>query len=206
MHALVVWIQSVLIPWLGPAGLFLVCFLDASFLSLPEISDLLVITWSAASPGRAWVAVLAAATGSVAGCTALWALGRRGGEAFLKGRFGAERAEWARGVFLRWHLLALAVPAVMPPPMPFKVFVLSAGVFGVPYRRFALTLLAARGLRYVVWAVLGVAYGQEAQGWLKAFDAWSAPRLPWLLGVVAIAVGAVLVIRWLRRSFVPEPE
>jgi membrane protein YqaA with SNARE-associated domain len=206
MHGLVVWVQGVLVPWLGPPGLFLVCFLDASFLSLPEISDLLVVTWSAASPGTAWVPVLAAATGSVAGCTALWAIGRRGGEPLLRARFGVARVEWARGQFHRWHLLALAVPAVMPPPMPFKIFVLAAGVFGIRYRRFALTLLAARGLRYAVWAALGVGYGQRSLGWLRAFDAWFAPRLPWLLAALAAALALAALVKWGRRVEAPVPE
>jgi membrane protein YqaA with SNARE-associated domain len=203
MHSLVVWVQGVLVPWLGPPGLFLVCVLDASFLSLPEISDLLVVTWSSASPGSAWIPVLAAATGSAAGCTALWAVGRRGGEPLLRSRFGGERVTWARGAFQRWHLLAIAVPAVMPPPMPFKIFILAAGVFGVPYRRLALTVLVARGLRYAFWAALGAAHGQRALGWLKGLDAWFAPRLPWL-AAVALALAALLLHA--RRAPAPLPE
>jgi membrane protein YqaA with SNARE-associated domain len=206
VHALVVWTQNVLVPWLGPAGLFVVCFLDASFLSLPEISDLLVIAWSATDPGTAWVAVLTAAAGSVAGCSALWALGRRGGEALLTSRFGEGRVAWARDAFRRWHMLALAVPALLPPPMPFKIFVLSAGVFAVPYRRFALTLFAARGVRYVFWAILGAAYGPAATEWLKGLDAWFGPRLPWLLGASALLGGAALLAARLRRARAPVPE
>ena len=81
MHGIVVWIQTVLIPTLGPFGLFVVAFFDSSFLSVPEINDVLVVTSSAGHPATAWMYVLAATLGSLAGCSALWYIGRRGGEA-----------------------------------------------------------------------------------------------------------------------------
>jgi membrane protein YqaA with SNARE-associated domain len=198
MHNLIVWIQTVLIPLLGPVGLFVVAFFDSSFLSLPEINDLLVVSSAAAHPGTAWMYVAGATLGSLAGCTVLWYVGRRGGEPLLARRFGQERVDRSRQAFRRWDVLALAVPALLPPPMPFKIFVLSAGVFGFPFRRFAATLLVARGVRYAVWAVLGVLYGDEALAFLRAFDEWFKARALVLLA----AAGAVVVVGlawWLVR-------
>jgi membrane protein YqaA with SNARE-associated domain len=204
MHGIVVWIQTVLVPTLGPFGLFVVAFFDSSFLSVPEINDLLVVTSSAAHPATAWMYILAATVGSLAGCSALWYIGRRGGEAFLVRRFGRDRVDQTRAHFKKWDILALAIPALLPPPMPFKIFVLSAGVFGLPFRRFAFTLIVARGLRYVFWGVMGVAYGDQALALLKQFDAWFAERAVVLLSVaVALVVVGVAFYYMLRKP--PRP-
>jgi LPXTG-motif cell wall-anchored protein len=203
---LALWIQQVLVPALGPVGVFLVAFLDSSFLSIPEVNDIIVITAAARHPETAWVYVLMATLGSLAGCAVLWGLGRRGGEAFLVKRFGAERVARTKEAFHRWDVLALALPAVMPPPMPFKIFVLSAGVFGFPFRRFALTLFAARGLRYTAWAIAGAIYGDEALAALRRSDRWFSQNMSLVL---AVSIGGILLglavwfFRRRRRADVP---
>jgi membrane protein YqaA with SNARE-associated domain len=199
VHKLLVWIQTVLVPLLGPPGVFLVSFLDSSFVSIPEVNDIIVITSAARNPRTAWIYVLFTTLGSVAGCLVLWALGRRGGEAFLVKRFGQDRVNRTREVFRRWDVLALALPAVLPPPMPFKIFVLSAGVFGFPWRRMAVTLFVARGLRYTAWAIGGVVYGDEALALLQRSDAWFARNLPYVLGVTAALVAGGVAFWLLRR-------
>jgi membrane protein YqaA with SNARE-associated domain len=199
VHKLLVWIQTVLVPLLGPPGVFLVSFLDSSFVSIPEVNDIIVITSAARNPRTAWIYVLFTTLGSVAGCLVLWALGRRGGEAFLVKRFGQDRVDRTREAFRRWDVLALALPAVLPPPMPFKIFVLSAGVFGFPWRRLAVTLFVARGLRYTAWAIGGVVYGDEALALLQRSDAWFARNLPYVLGVTAALVAGGVAFWLLRR-------
>lgn len=199
MYNFMLWMQGVLVPRLGPAGLFVVAFLDSSFLSLPEINDLLVVTASAVHAEMAWFPISMATFGSLAGCSVLWWLGRRGGHGFLVRRFGQDRADQAQAVLRRWGILALAVPAMLPPPMPFKIFVLAAGVFDFPFRRFLVTLLLARGLRYAFWGLMGVAYGDAALRALRAIDAWSAARLPLILGVTAVALSLVAAYLWRRR-------
>lgn len=205
MHKAMLWVQGVLIPALGPAGMFVVAVLDSSFLSIPEINDLLVVTSSTAYPAQAWLYILMATLGSLVGCSILWWLGRRGGEALLERRFGPERVARTRVLFNRWGVLALAVPSMLPPPMPFKVFVLSAGVFAMSWRRFLLTLAVARGLRYTFWGVMGVLYGEQALALLQRFDAWFAGSMPELL--TALAVVTVVVLGWvlLRRRSAPAP-
>ena len=206
MHKVVLWIQQVLVPVLGPAGIVVVAFFDSSFVSIPEINDILVVTSSAAHPGLAWLYALSATVGSLLGCAVLWVLGRRGGETLLVKRFGLERVERTREAFRRWDMLALALPAVLPPPVPFKIFVLSAGVFGISGRRFAVTLLVARGLRYGVWAALGAWYGDEALVMLRAVDAWFSERLWLLLGIAgALVLTGLLAWWWRRRSAIIGP-
>ena len=199
MHKIVWWVQTMLVPWLGPPGVFVAAFLDSSFLSLPEINDLLVVTAAATRPSTAWLFVLMATLGSVAGCVVLWWLGRRGGERVLVRRFGAERVGRTRAAFERYEFLALAVPAMLPPPMPFKIFVLSAGVFGVSLRRFTVTILVARGLRYVAWAVFGAVYGEAALAAFREVERWCNERASVL---VFFGTGALLawgaVAAWRR--------
>jgi membrane protein YqaA with SNARE-associated domain len=207
VHKIALWIQQILVPTLGPPGVFLVAFLDSSFISIPEINDIIVITAAARHPETAWLYVLMATMGSLAGCAALWALGRKGGEAVLVKRFGAERVERTRTAFRRWDVLALAIPAILPPPMPFKIFVLSAGVFGFPWRRFAVTLFVARGIRYSLWAIGGAVYGDEALAVLRRTDQWFSQNLAAVLALsVALTLAGVGVwmLRRRRRADVPD--
>lgn len=200
MHRLIVWIQEVAVPVLGAPGVFLAAFLDSSFLSLPEINDLLVVTSAASSPERGWLFALTATLGSVAGCSVLWWIGWKGEEDLLERRFGVHRVSKAREAFHRWDFLALAVPAILPPPMPFKIFVIAAGVFGFSFRRFVLTLLVARGLRYAVWAAVGIWYGERAISVFKDVDSWMSARLPWLLATATVALLGWFAWWWRSRA------
>jgi membrane protein YqaA with SNARE-associated domain len=200
MQKIVLWFQGVLVPLLGAPGVFLAAFLDSSFLSLPEINDLLVVTAAAKSPELGWLYVLSATAGSVAGCVVLWWLGWRGEEALLEKRFGVHRVARARAAFHKWDFLALAIPALLPPPMPFKVFVIAAGVFDFPLPRLIVTLLVARGLRYAAWALVGSYYGDSAMEVFKSVDAWFGARLPWIGAGLVLAVAVWLVSRRLRRQ------
>jgi membrane protein YqaA with SNARE-associated domain len=205
MHDFVLWMQEKLIPFLGPPGMFLVALLDSSALSLPEVNDIFLVTESSARPHSAWMYILATTLGSVTGCSLLWLVGKRGGEPLLVRRFGAVRVEQTRRAFRRWDLLALAVPALMPPPMPFKMFVFSAGVFGVPYRRFVFAIAAARGARYTMWGILGAFYGDDALRLLKTFDRWFDAHAPVIIAVFVIfLLLAALVV--LRRRPPAEPS
>jgi membrane protein YqaA with SNARE-associated domain len=151
------WLQKS-VAVLGGGGLFLVAFFDSSVLSFPFIPDALVIDLSIQRPARMPYYAAMAALGSLAGCIWLYLLAKKGGEAFFRRRAGgaAERAK-------RWvqsnAFLSVLIPGILPPPFPFKVFVLAAGVFQVPLRTFVMALLLARGLHYGVEGILAVRYG-----------------------------------------------
>ena len=200
MHDFVVWMQQTLIPLLGPFGMFVVAFFDSSVLSIPEVNDIFVVTEASARPRGVWMYVLATTLGSVAGCSLLWLIGRRGGEPLLVRRFGAARVEQSRQAYRRWDLLALAVPALLPPPMPFKIFVFSAGVFGVPFRRFVATIALARGLRYTTWGVLGGLYGRRAIEYLKSFDRWFETHGTVIVPLFIVAVLLAVLVALRRRA------
>ena len=203
MHDLIVWIQEVAVPKLGLFGMYLVATLDASFISLPELSDLLVVTGAAKTPGNAWQFVIASALGSMSGCLLLYETARRGGEKLATRFVSPARLEQAEAMITKYGILAIAIPALSPPPMPFKGFVLAAGIFAMPRLRFAATVLAARGVRFLVWALLGAVYGERAIGWVKGLDLWVQNHLLIVFGVLGTLVLAVVV--WWRRHREPGP-
>src|SRR5688572_15711164 len=144
MERLVSWVQGFALALGGP-GLFLIAFLDSSFLSFPEVCDILIVWLTVRHKERMLFYALMCTLGSVAGCFALYTVGRRGGEAFLKKRFKAGHVERAMAVFRRHGLLAVIIPSLLPPPMPFKIFVLAAGVARVRPFDFILAVSLGRG-------------------------------------------------------------
>jgi membrane protein YqaA with SNARE-associated domain len=146
---------------LGGVGLFTVAFLDSSVLSFPVINDLLVIHLSIRNPAAMPYYATMAALGSLAGSIVLYFLAKKGGEAMFRTRAGTRGArirEWMD----RNSFLAVAIPSVLPPPMPFKAFVVAAGVFQVRLPVFVAALVVGRGFRYFGEGFLAVRYGQDA--------------------------------------------
>lgn len=154
------WLTS-LVASMGGLGLFVVAFLDSSVLSFPIINDLLVIHLSIRSPVAMPYYVLMATLGSLAGSIVLYFLAKKGGEAYFRkhaGGRGARIRQWLD----RNSFLAVAIPSILPPPMPFKAFIVAAGVFQVRMPVFVVALLVGRGFRYFAEGFLAVRYGEEA--------------------------------------------
>ena len=194
MARIVSWVQAFALGIGGP-GLFLVAFLDSSFLSLPEINDLLVVMLVIEHKTRMPYYALMATLGSVTGCLVLYGIGRKGGEALVRRRFGGQRMERALALSKRYGVLAIAVPAILPPPAPFKIFVLLAGVAAVPLWQFATTIALARGFRYFAVGILSVRYGDDAIAFIEANGRTVARVL-----VALIVAGGLAWILWRRRG------
>jgi membrane protein YqaA with SNARE-associated domain len=141
--------------------------LDSSLLSLPEINDYLVVARCYTHPRAVFFFPLFAATGSVLGCLLLYTILKRGGLAVLHRRFRLDHVQRVERAYARFGIVALAVPALLPPPMPFKIFVATAGALQFPRRRFLLTILIARSLRYYTEGVLAVYYGARVLSFLR---------------------------------------
>jgi membrane protein YqaA with SNARE-associated domain len=186
MKQLAQWVLAVADAIGGP-GLFLIAFLDSSFLSFPQANDLLIVLKVAQHPGLAVYYAALATAGSLAGCLVLYALARRGGEAMLRRRGKPERVERVREAFARYGLLAIIVPALLPPPAPFKLFVLTAGAASFPLRRFVLGLLLGRGTRYFGIAFLTLRYGEAAMDFVERYGRPAGLGLAGLVVVVAVA-------------------
>src|SRR5437868_14120585 len=133
----------------GPV-MILVGELDSSLLSLPEINDYLVVARCFTHPRAVVFFPLFASTGSVLGCLLLYTILQRGGLAVLHRRFKLEHVQRVEQAYAQFGILALAIPALLPPPMPFKIFVATAGALQFPRRRFLITILVARSIRYYV--------------------------------------------------------
>ncbi|HEY6804485.1 MAG TPA: VTT domain-containing protein [Pyrinomonadaceae bacterium] len=156
--------------------------LDSSLLSLPEINDYLVVGRCIRHPHAVFYFPLFAAAGSVLGCLLLYTIMRRGGQALLRKRFNVDSIKKVERAYARFGFLAIAVPAVMPPPLPFKVFVATAGTLEYPRWRFILTVMLARSLRYYVEGILAVFYGRRVLLFFKDN------------GVVIISIVATLLL------------
>ncbi len=161
MRSFISWIYGFALG-LGAPGLFVIAFLDSSFVSLPQINDILVVLM--VTEHKAWMLlyVLMATLGSVAGCYVIYYLAKRGGAAFLRKRLKPGHIERALGLYQRHGLLALMVPALLPPPAPFKLFVLAAGIAEVRPLPFVSAIAIARGARYLALGVLAIYYGDAA--------------------------------------------
>jgi membrane protein YqaA with SNARE-associated domain len=198
---IVTWIQAFALGIGGP-GLFVVAFLDSSFLSLPEINDLLVVMLVIEHNARMPYYALMATLGSVAGCLVLYSIGRTGGESLVRRRFGGPRMARALELSKRYGVLAIAVPAILPPPAPFKIFVLLAGVAAVPVWQFATTVAVARGFRYFAVGALSVRYGDDAVAFIEANG-----RVVSLVLAGLVVAGGLAWILWrrfgARRTSVP---
>ena len=192
MKSFVAWIESVALAMGGP-GLFLIAFLDSSFLSLPQINDLLIIWMVTRNPPlMPWYAVMAT-LGSIAGCTVMYYIGRKGGEALLRKRFRESHVLRGLALFQRYGVLVLLVPALLPPPAPFKIFVMLAGVAKMPLSKFWIAIAIGRGLRYFGEGLLAVWYGEMAMKYIEENG-----RQVSLAIVGVLAGGVLLYLLWLR--------
>jgi len=150
----------------GPA-MIVIGALDSSLLSLPEINDYLVVARCYKHPETAFFFPLFPALGSVLGCLLLYTIFQRGGLAVLHRRFRLDRVQRVERAYARFGIFALAIPALLPPPLPFKIFVATAGALQFPRRRFLLTILIARSLRYYTEGTLAVFYGERVLRFLR---------------------------------------
>ena len=180
---------------LGGPGLTVIAFFDSSFLSLPEVSDALTVLLTARDPAFWWYYAAMTTLGSVCGCYALYALGRKGGESFLRRRMKERHVEWGMALFKRHGMLAIIVPSLLPPPMPFKLFVLIAGIVDVKPMTFIGAVVLGRGFRYGVEAWLAYRYGAEPWRFIRE-------NLPMVsVGVAGgLLVFGLAIMVWQRRT------
>lgn len=141
--------------------------LDSSLLSLPEINDYLVVGRCYKDPSAAFYFPLFAAAGSVIGCNLLYTIVRRGGQAVMRKRFKLEHIRRVEKAYERFGFLAIGIPAILPPPLPFKIFVATAGALEYPRWKFLMTVMIARSFRYYVEGILAVYYGRRVLLFMK---------------------------------------
>ncbi len=178
---------------LGAPGLFLISFLDSSVLTFPVINDLLLIELSVRRPARMPLYASMAALGSLLGCVLLFFLARKGGEALYHRKVGA-RAAMIRHWVERNGFGGILLAAMLPPPTPFKFFVLAAGVFEVPLVSFASAIALARAFRYFGVGYLAVRYGADALPYLIQH------KLEATVLVIALVTASYVASRFIFRA------
>jgi membrane protein YqaA with SNARE-associated domain len=183
---------------LGAPGLFLISFLDSSVLTFPVINDLLLIELSIQRPARMPLYASMAALGSILGCVLLFFLAEKGGEALFHKHAG-ERAHAIHNWVVKNGFGGMLIAALLPPPTPFKIFVIAAGVFEVRLFSFTAAITLARLIRYFGIGYLAIRYGHEALPFLAAHK-WQVT-----LAVMGVALLSYLLSRLILRHR-PHPE
>ena len=166
----------------GAVGLFAIALLDSALIPLPSGPDLIMITLSAVNPARMPLYALAATVGSTIGCTILFLIARRAGEGALR-RVSPEKRERIQNLLGRYDMLAVMTTAILPPPFPFKPFVLGAGVFKLKTMRFVVAIVVGRAIRFLIEGWLAIEFGDDAFRIVKDHG-----------GKVLIGVGAILLV------------
>ena len=185
------WILGLLAP-LGIWGVFAIAFADSALLGMPV--DAVVAFYVYQDHRKLLFYVLLASAGSALGSIPLYVIGYEGGEIVLRKRISEERFLRIHQSFERHEFWALMFPAMLPPPMPFKIFVLGAAVFEMRFRDFLAAIFAGRFVRFMVLALLTLLFGPQIVGLIGTVF---RQHIYWVLGAVVLGVALWFVI-WQR--------
>jgi len=187
------WILHLLTP-LGVWGVFAIAFADSALLGMPV--DAIVAFYVYQDHRRMLFYVVMASLGSTLGSIPLYIIGYLGGEKVLRKRISEER-------FLRIHLSfeqhefwALMFPGMLPPPMPFKIFVLAAAVFEMRFRDFLAAIFAGRFVRFLALSLLTLWFGPQIVGLMGTVV---RQHFWWVLGAVALGMLIWLLAWWSKK-------
>ena len=175
----------------GPLGLFAVAVLDSTFVPLPSSVDALMLLLSAANPRWMLLYALMATAGSAVGCWILYVISRRAGARALR-RFSETKQQRVKDSIQRYDMMAVLVATLLPPPFPFKLFVISAGVFRFSPTRFMIAIIGGRAFRFLLEGYFAVRYGAEAKALLAKY-------YPWIGVGLAVLILSVFILRRLIK-------
>ena len=186
-------VSEVLITF-GPVGLFVVALLDSSFVPLPSSADALMLLLTTAHPRWMLFYAAVATAGSAIGCLILYYVSRRAGKRALA-RFSEKKQKRVKDWIDRYDVISVLVASLLPPPFPFKLFVVSAGVFNFSVTRFLIAIIVGRGFRFLLEGYFAIRYGAQAKAVLAQY-------YPWIGLGLAVFIVVVFITRALlkRRS------
>ena len=182
----------------GAFGLFMLALLDSTFVPLPSSADALMLLLSTTNPSWMLLYAFMATAGSALGCLILYLISRRAGARALN-RFSEKKQAKVKNWIERYDIFAVLVATLMPPPFPFKVFVVSAGVFRFSLLRFMLAIIVGRGFRFLLEGYFAVRYGAQAKEIIAKYYPWIGLGL-----VVAIVVFVLLRQKFKRPEIVTD--
>ncbi|HEX7297350.1 MAG TPA: VTT domain-containing protein, partial [Pyrinomonadaceae bacterium] len=183
----------------GAFGLFAVALLDSTFVPLPSSADALMLVLSTAHPRWMPLYALMATAGSALGCLILYQISRRAGARALR-KFSESKQKRVKELIDRYDMFAVLVATLLPPPFPFKLFVVSAGVFRFSLTRFMLAIIGGRAFRFLLEGFFAVRYGQEAKVILARYYPWIG------LGLALAILLFVLARRFWKRGAIEVVE
>ncbi len=188
-----------LVTW-GPFGLFTIALLDSAMVPLPGGADAVMILLTTARPSWMIIYAASATVGSVIGCVILYYISRRAGRRALN-RFSERKQARVKELIDRYDVLSVIVASILPPPFPFKLFVISAGVFRLNVWRFAAAIAAGRAFRFLLEGYLAARYGEQAKELLARYYPYVG------LGLAALII-ALFVMKsfWRKRSAARRQE
>ncbi|PYX83018.1 MAG: TVP38/TMEM64 family protein, partial [Acidobacteria bacterium] len=187
------WLWSILAP-LGIWGVFVVSAIDGSFLGLPM--DAVVAGYVYQDHSKFLLYVILASAGSAIGSSVLYLVGYLGGETLLRRRMSQQRFEKIHHSFDQHEVWTLMLPAMLPPPTPFKLFVLAAAGFEMNFGHFLLAIFAGRLVRFLILSLLTIKYGR---GVVNLVAHLFRTHLHWTLGILGALILLGVLVRQLRR-------
>lgn len=183
----------------GPFGLFTIAFLDSVMIPMPGGVDAVLLLLAASRPSWMLIYVAAATVGSTLGCVVLYRISQRAGKRALS-RFSESKQKRVKDLIDRYDVMSVLVASLLPPPFPFKLFVVSSGVFRLNIVRFTLAIAAGRTFRYLLEGYLAAHYGEHAKEILSRY-------YPTIGITLAVLVIVFFVARTLmRQSAKGEPS
>jgi membrane protein YqaA with SNARE-associated domain len=172
---------------LGALGFLPLGLIDSSIIPLPGSMDVLTIILAARSPELWFYYAVMATIGSVLGAFVTYRLARKGGQKSMEKRLSAKSIKKVVELFERWGFAAIAIPALLPPPMPLVPFLLAAGAMQYSVKKFLLAMALGRIARYTILAYLAARYGRKMLPFLLQHGH------PVVAAIVAVVVTVVLV-------------
>ena len=194
LHSYSAWIKAVLAP-LGPWGMLAFAAVDGSFLGLPL--DAIFVGYVYHDRSRFWLYVLLGAVGSALGSIVLYVVGYTGGEVLLRKRLSPQRFEKVHASFDKHEFWALMLPAMLPPPTPFKIFVLAAAAFEMRFMHFLLAIFAGRFVRFLIEALLTLEFGPDI---VALTGNLLQHHFVWILAIAGEIVAAWIVWRLVTKK------
>jgi membrane protein YqaA with SNARE-associated domain len=180
----------------GAFGLFVVALLDSTFVPMPSSVDALMLVLSTAHPRWMFLYAFMATAGSATGCWILYQVSRRAGSRALK-RFSEAKQKRVKELIDRYDMLAVMVATLLPPPFPFKLFVVSAGVFRFSIVRFMIAIIVGRAFRFLLEGYFAIRFGDQAKVILARY-------YPWIGLGLALAILLFVAMRKILRRKVQE--
>jgi len=176
----------------GTFGLFTIAFLDSVMIPMPGGVDAVLLLLAASRPSWMLIYVAAATVGSTLGCVVLYRISQRAGKRALA-RFSESKQKRVKDLIDRYDVMSVLVASLLPPPFPFKLFVVSSGVFRLNIVRFTVAIAVGRTFRYLLEGYLAARYGDHAKDLLAHY-----------YPTIGITLAVLVIVFFIARALIRQ--